>query len=34
MELVSGDAAVLRAALADDTRRWGDVIREGNIKLE
>ena len=34
VELVSGDAGVLRAALADDTRRWGDVIREGNIKLE
>ena len=34
VELVSGDANVLRAALADDTRRWGDVIREGNIKLE
>ena len=34
VELVSGDAAMLRAALADDTRRWGDVIREGNIRLE
>ncbi|WP_458094557.1 Bug family tripartite tricarboxylate transporter substrate binding protein [Roseomonas sp. WA12] len=34
VELVSGDAAMLRAALADDTKRWGDVIREGNIKLE
>jgi tripartite-type tricarboxylate transporter receptor subunit TctC len=34
VELVSGDATVLRKNLADDTRRWGDVIREGNIKLE
>jgi len=34
VELVSGDAAMLRTALAEDTRRWGDVIREGNIKLE
>ncbi|MFC3127256.1 Bug family tripartite tricarboxylate transporter substrate binding protein [Pseudoroseomonas globiformis] len=34
VELVSGDAAMLRTALADDTRRWGAVIREGNIKLE
>lgn len=34
VELVSGDAAMLSAALADDTRRWGDVIREGNIRLE
>ncbi|WP_426959735.1 Bug family tripartite tricarboxylate transporter substrate binding protein [Muricoccus radiodurans] len=34
VELVSGDAAMLRAALADDTRRWGDVIRAANIRLE
>ncbi len=34
VELVSGNAAALRTALANDTRRWGDVIREGNIRLE
>ncbi|MFH5923210.1 Bug family tripartite tricarboxylate transporter substrate binding protein [Roseomonas xinghualingensis] len=34
VELVTGDAEMLRATLASDTRRWGDVIREGNIKLE
>jgi tripartite-type tricarboxylate transporter receptor subunit TctC len=34
VELVSGDAAMLRTALRDDTRKWGDVIREGNIRLE
>ncbi|SHJ28953.1 Tripartite-type tricarboxylate transporter, receptor component TctC [Roseomonas rosea] len=34
VELVSGDAAALRAALVGDTKKWGDVIREGNIKLE
>lgn len=34
VELVSGDAAMLRTALLEDTRKWGDVIREGNIRLE
>lgn len=34
VELVSGDAAMLRDALVQDTRRWGDVIHEGNIRLE
>ncbi|WP_338664048.1 tripartite tricarboxylate transporter substrate-binding protein [Pararoseomonas sp. SCSIO 73927] len=34
VELVSGDAAMLRDALVNDTRRWGDVIREANIRLE
>jgi len=34
VELVSGDAAVLRDALASDTKRWGDLIREANIRLE
>ena len=34
VELVSGDAAMLRETLAADTARWGQVIREGNIRLE
>ncbi|KAA2214649.1 Bug family tripartite tricarboxylate transporter substrate binding protein [Teichococcus oryzae] len=34
VELVSGDAEMLRGILLSDTRRWGDVIREGGIKIE
>ncbi|EFH10745.1 Bug family tripartite tricarboxylate transporter substrate binding protein [Teichococcus cervicalis] len=34
VQLVSGDAEVLRRALADDTARWGAVIREANIRIE
>ncbi|WP_431283909.1 Bug family tripartite tricarboxylate transporter substrate binding protein [Humitalea sp. 24SJ18S-53] len=34
VELVSGDATALRAALADDTKRWGDLIRDAGIRLE
>jgi tripartite-type tricarboxylate transporter receptor subunit TctC len=34
VELVSGDAEVLRRTLADDTTRWGSVIREAGIRLE
>ena len=34
VELVSGDAAMLRRTLEADTKKWGDVIREGNIRLE
>ncbi|MBP0446550.1 tripartite tricarboxylate transporter substrate binding protein [Roseomonas sp. SSH11] len=34
VELVSGNATALREALVGDTKKWGDVIREGNIKLE
>jgi tripartite-type tricarboxylate transporter receptor subunit TctC len=34
VQLVSGDAAVLRQTLAADTIRWGNVIREANIRLE
>ena len=34
VELVSGDAEVLRKTLADDTARWGGLIREANIRLE
>lgn len=32
--LVTGDAATLRNTLISDTKKWGDVIREGNIRLE
>ncbi|MCG7361434.1 tripartite tricarboxylate transporter substrate binding protein [Roseomonas sp. ACRSG] len=34
VQLVSGDAEVLRRTLAADTARWGSVIREANIRLE
>lgn len=34
VQLVSGDAAALRRMLADDTARWGSVIRDANIRLE
>lgn len=34
VELVSGDAAMLRQTLADDTARWGSVIRDAGIRLE
>ncbi|RKK04060.1 tripartite tricarboxylate transporter substrate binding protein [Pseudoroseomonas wenyumeiae] len=34
VQLISGDAGVLRQALAADTARWGSVIREANIRLE
>lgn len=32
--MVTGDAAMLRRTLAEDTERWGRVIREGNIRPE
>lgn len=34
VQLVSGDAAVLRQTLAADTARWGAVIREAGIRIE
>ena len=34
VELVSGDAEMLRQTLAADTARWGNVIREAGIRLE
>lgn len=34
VELVHGDAGMLRQALAADTERWGGLIREANIRLE
>ncbi|NGM20402.1 tripartite tricarboxylate transporter substrate binding protein [Roseomonas stagni] len=34
VELVSGDAEMLRQTLAADTARWGSVIRDAGIKLE
>jgi tripartite-type tricarboxylate transporter receptor subunit TctC len=34
VQLISGDAGVLRQTLAADTARWGSVIREANIRLE
>lgn len=34
VELVSGDAETLRRTLADDTARWGGVIRDAGIRLE
>ncbi len=34
VQITTGDAAMLRAALEADTRKWGDVIRAGNIRLE
>ena len=34
VELVTGDAAMLRRTLAEDTERWSRVVREGNIRPE
>ncbi len=34
VELVTGDATVLRRTLTEDTERWGRVVREGNIRPE
>jgi tripartite-type tricarboxylate transporter receptor subunit TctC len=34
VELVTGDAQVLRNTLAADTARWGEVIRAANIRVE
>ena len=34
IDILTGDAAALRAMLASETQRWGDVIRTANIKLE
>ncbi|WP_160122287.1 Bug family tripartite tricarboxylate transporter substrate binding protein [Rhodovarius lipocyclicus] len=34
VELVTGDANQLRTTLASETQRWGDLIRQANIKPE
>jgi tripartite-type tricarboxylate transporter receptor subunit TctC len=34
VELVTGNAEMLRTTLAADTARWGEVIRTANIRLE
>lgn len=34
VELVIGDAATLRALLASETQRWGNLIRAANIRVE
>jgi hypothetical protein len=34
VELVTGDAATLRALLAAETERWGNLIRSANIRVE
>ena len=34
VQLVSGDAEVLRRTLATDTARWGSVIREAGVRLD
>ena len=34
VEIVTGDAAVLRRTLAEETTMWGDLIREQNIRPE
>ncbi|MFC2998679.1 Bug family tripartite tricarboxylate transporter substrate binding protein [Falsiroseomonas tokyonensis] len=34
VELLSGDAETLRRTLAEDTTRWGNLIREAGIRLE
>jgi tripartite-type tricarboxylate transporter receptor subunit TctC len=34
VELVTGDAATLRALLTSETERWGNLIRAANIRLE
>ncbi|HYF07313.1 MAG TPA: tripartite tricarboxylate transporter substrate binding protein [Acetobacteraceae bacterium] len=34
VEIVNGDATVLRRTLEEDTVRWGRVVREGNIRPE
>lgn len=34
VELVTGDGAMLRRTLTEDTDRWGRVVREGNIRPE
>jgi tripartite-type tricarboxylate transporter receptor subunit TctC len=34
VEMLTGDAEVLRRTLAADTQKWGDVIRRANIRLE
>lgn len=34
VSLVSSDGRTLRETLIADTRKWGEVIREGNIRLE
>jgi len=34
VELVTGDAATLRALLTAETERWGNLIRSANIRVE